>query len=232
MLCYKSECALPFSKFLDSLPKMFTIFYEEGEPLTEHAKVSKLLTKVQHPTLTTAIAQLHFQLNTKGVTFMVMVNHLNTAISQTPDKQMAHQIKSTNTSNHEGRSNNSGGCGGGQFSNSECGGCGGGHGHGYNCTPNNKPKPNASTFYPLAEWNKLSYEECDKIHKENDKKDEQGDMKRTIGDISVEHVNTTISAMHQAQSAMNMDDTETTPNTQGGTAFGGKASTKKTQAIE
>ena len=84
-LHYKSEHALPFSKFLDSLQKMFTIFHKEGEPLTEHAKVNELLTKVQHPGLTAAIAQLHFQLNTEGITFMVTANHLNAAVSQTLD---------------------------------------------------------------------------------------------------------------------------------------------------
>ena len=87
-LHYKSKCALPFSKFLDSLQKMFTIFYEEGEPLTDHAKVDELLTKVQHPSLTAAIAQLHYQLNTKGITFMVAANHLNSAVSQMLDCQM------------------------------------------------------------------------------------------------------------------------------------------------
>jgi hypothetical protein len=88
-LHYKSECALPFNKFLDSLQKMFTIFYEEKDPLTERAKVDELLTKVQHPALTAAIAQLHFQLNTKGVTFTVATNHRITAVSQTRDYQMA-----------------------------------------------------------------------------------------------------------------------------------------------
>ena len=34
-LYYKSEHALPFNKFLDSLQKMFTIFEEENEPLSE-----------------------------------------------------------------------------------------------------------------------------------------------------------------------------------------------------
>ena len=34
-LHYKSKHALPFSKFLDSMQKMFIIFQEEGEPLTE-----------------------------------------------------------------------------------------------------------------------------------------------------------------------------------------------------
>ena len=81
------------------MQKMFTIFQEEGEPLTEQAKVDELLTKVQHPSLTAAIAQLHYQLNTEGVTFTVTANHLNSAISQTPDYQMAWCINSTNSSN-------------------------------------------------------------------------------------------------------------------------------------
>ena len=98
-LHYKSEHALPFSKFLDSMQKMFTIFQEEGEPLTEQAKVDELLTKVQHPGLTAAIAQLCYQLNTKGITFTVTANHLNSAISQTPDYQMAWHINSTNSFN-------------------------------------------------------------------------------------------------------------------------------------
>ena len=71
-LHYKRKHALPFSKFLDSLQKMFTIIYEEGEPLTKCAKVDELLMKVQHPGLVATIAQLCFQLiSTKGITFMV-----------------------------------------------------------------------------------------------------------------------------------------------------------------
>jgi hypothetical protein len=57
---------------------MFTIFSEEKEPLTESTKVNhELLMKVQNPALTSAIAQLCFQLSTEGVTFMVAANHLN-----------------------------------------------------------------------------------------------------------------------------------------------------------
>jgi hypothetical protein len=81
---------------------MLTIFSEEKEPLTKCAKVDELLTKVQNPALTAAIAQLRFQLNTEGITFMVAANHLNAAVSQTLDYQMARQIKSTTTSNREG----------------------------------------------------------------------------------------------------------------------------------
>ena len=176
-LHYKSKHALPFSKFLNSLQKMFTIFQEEGEPLTERAKVDKLLTKVQHPSLTVAIAQLHYQLNTEGITFTVTANHLNLAISQTPDYQMAQRINSTNSSNQNGCS---GGCGGGRLGNSRQGGHnghGGRHRHGNNNNNNNnssKATPNASGFYPMAEWNKLSFKEHDKIHKECDKKGEPG----------------------------------------------------------
>jgi outer membrane murein-binding lipoprotein Lpp len=92
---------------------MFTIFSKEKEPLTERAKVDELLTKVQNPALTAAIAQLRFQLNTEGVTFTVAANHLNAAVSQTPDYQMARQLKSNTTSNYEGGGGRSGGRGSG-----------------------------------------------------------------------------------------------------------------------
>ena len=75
-----------------------------------------------------AIAQLCFQLNTEGVTFTIAANHLNSAVLQTPDYQMAHQIKSTNTFQRSGGNNHSGGHGGGCFNNNGRGGRGRGHG--------------------------------------------------------------------------------------------------------
>jgi hypothetical protein len=41
-LHYKSEPAMSFSPFLDKLQKMFNIFLEEGEPISETAKVRLL----------------------------------------------------------------------------------------------------------------------------------------------------------------------------------------------
>ena len=125
---YMSEHTLPFNKFLDSLQKMFTIFQEEGKPLTKCAKVDELLTKVQHPALTATIAQLCFQLNTEGVTFTMAANHLNSAMLQTPDYQMAQQIKSTNISQRGGGNNHFGGHVGRCLNNSGQGGHGRGHG--------------------------------------------------------------------------------------------------------
>jgi outer membrane murein-binding lipoprotein Lpp len=80
---------------------MFTIFEEENEPLSERAKVDELLTKVQHTALAAAVAQLRFQLNTEGVTFTVAANHLNSAVSQTQDYQVARKISSTNTNERQ-----------------------------------------------------------------------------------------------------------------------------------
>jgi hypothetical protein len=97
-LHYKTERALPFNKFLDSLQKMFTIFEDENEPLTERAKVDELLSKVQATTLSAAVAQLRYQLNTVGVTFTVAANHLNSEISQTSDYQLARKVSAVNTS--------------------------------------------------------------------------------------------------------------------------------------
>ena len=70
-LHYKTEQALPFNKFLDLLQRIFTIFEEGNELLTERAKVDELLTKVQNSALAAAVAQLRYQLNTKGITFTV-----------------------------------------------------------------------------------------------------------------------------------------------------------------
>ncbi|KAI2504021.1 hypothetical protein MHU86_10454 [Fragilaria crotonensis] len=101
-LHYKSERALPFNKFLDSLQRMFTIFEEENEPLTERAKVDELLTKVQNSGLAAAVAQLRYQLNTTGITFTVAANHLNSEVSQTPDYQLSRRINATNTTSTSG----------------------------------------------------------------------------------------------------------------------------------
>ena len=95
-LHYKLERALPFNKFLDTLQRMFTIFEEENKPLTEHAKVDKLLTKVQNSGLAAAVAQLRYQLNTTGITFTVAANHLNSEISQTLCYQLLRKINAMN----------------------------------------------------------------------------------------------------------------------------------------
>ena len=85
----------------------------------------------------------------------------------------------------------------------------------------------------MVQWNKLSFEERDKIHKEHDMKGEPGGTKHLIGDISVEQVTAIIGAMQQAQSASPTEETELTSNTtQVGNSFGRKVNVKKSRTIE
>jgi hypothetical protein len=74
---------------------MITIFEEEGEPLTERAKVEELLTKVHSTALSVAVASLRFQLNTDGVTFTRAANHLTAEVTQSSDYQLARKISAS-----------------------------------------------------------------------------------------------------------------------------------------
>jgi hypothetical protein len=51
---------------MGKLQQMFTSYKEEHEELTKHVKIDELLHKTQHPSLTAAIAQLHFMANTNA----------------------------------------------------------------------------------------------------------------------------------------------------------------------
>ena len=226
-LHYKTERALPFNKFLDALQKMFTIFEEENEPLTERAKVDELLTKVQNSNLTAAIAQLRYKLNTDGISFTVAANHLNSEVSQSPDYQLSRKISAVQAG---GRSHGSGGRngrGGGRGGRSSGRGRGGRGGRG--------EKP-STTYYSPAEWEKLSYEDRDRIRKERDKKGEQGGSKRTISEMTTKQLTTAI--ISSIQKAVNDDDTvetistkrsATTASSSAGNSFGGRESAKKSK---
>ena len=226
-LHYKTERALPFNKFLDSLQRMFTIFEEENEPLTERAKVDELLTKVQNTTLAAAVAQLRYQLNTEGISFTVAANHLNSEISQTSDYQLARKISAYATGGRgTGRGGRSSGRGG-RFTGRGRGGRGG---------RSTNEKASNTGYYSAAEWEKLSYEERDKIRKERDKKGEQGGTKRNISELTTKQLTSAIiSSIQKAVMADDSkeDDTTTKKNTnQAGNAFGGKESVKRSKTSE
>ena len=229
-LHYKSERALPFHKFLDSMQKMFTIFEEENEPLTERAKVDELLAKVQNSSLSAAVSQLHFQLNTTGVTFTVAANHLNSEVSLTPEYQLARKLNATNTSpsgggrGYQGR----GGRGGRGYQ-----GRGGGRGRG----GRGGRGGNKTTYYSAAEWEKLSFEERDKIRKDRDTKGEQGGTKRSISAVSTTMSTKQLTtAIISSLKAVSMEEDATaevsTPPKQAGNSFGGKDSVKRIKVVD
>ena len=94
-LHYKSERAMSFSSFLDKLQKMFNIFEEENEGITEQAKVRMLLKKVDHPQLQDAIGALRVRAAMDGITFTECANHLAAQVSELPDQQSTRKIAGT-----------------------------------------------------------------------------------------------------------------------------------------
>ena len=94
-LHYKSERAMQFSSFLDKLQKMFNIFSEEGEEISEQAKVRILLKKVEHPQLQDAVNALRVRATMDGTTFTECANHLSAQVSELPDQQSTRKIAAT-----------------------------------------------------------------------------------------------------------------------------------------
>ena len=95
-LHYKSERSLPFSTFLDRMQKMFNIFKEEGEQLTENAKVRELLKRVQHMQLQDTIKALRVRYDLDGITYTEAANHLTAAVSELPEFQLARCVSAVN----------------------------------------------------------------------------------------------------------------------------------------
>ena len=104
-LHYKNERALPFSTFLDKMQRMFNIFKEENEEITEQAKVRMLLQKVQHPQLQAAVDALRVRATIDGLTFTVCANHLSAQVSELPDPQTPRKVSGASSSNKAQKGN-------------------------------------------------------------------------------------------------------------------------------
>ena len=93
-LHYKSERSMPFSTFLDRMQKMFNIFQEEGEELTENAKVRELLKRVQNNQLQDTVKALRVRFDLDGISYMEAANHLTSTVSEFPEYLLAHRVSS------------------------------------------------------------------------------------------------------------------------------------------
>ena len=93
-LHYKSERSMPFSTFLDRMQKMFNIFQEEGEELTENAKVRELLKRVQDNQLQDTVKAHRVRFDLDGISYMEAANHLTSAVSELHEYLLAHHISS------------------------------------------------------------------------------------------------------------------------------------------
>ena len=93
-LHYKSERSMPFSTFLDRMQKMFNILQEEGEELTENAKVRELLKHVQHNQLQDTVKALWVRFDLDKISYTEAANHLTSAVSELPEYLLAHHVSS------------------------------------------------------------------------------------------------------------------------------------------
>ena len=96
ILHYKSERSMPFSTFLDRMQKMFNIFQEEGEELTENAKVRELLKHVQNNQLQDTVKALWVRFDLDGISYTEAANHLTSAVSELPEYLLARRVSSLN----------------------------------------------------------------------------------------------------------------------------------------
>ena len=98
-LHYKNEKSLTFSNFLDKLQRMFNIFEEENEEISEQAKVRMLLKKIEHPQLQDAVGALRVRVQMDGdkTTFTMCANHLSAIVSELPDHQLARKVSATDS---------------------------------------------------------------------------------------------------------------------------------------
>ena len=76
---------------------MFNIYKEEGEEMTENAKLRELFKRTKHAQLTESVKALEVRYDMDGLTYTQAANHLTTAVSKLPDYQMARHISNVKT---------------------------------------------------------------------------------------------------------------------------------------
>ena len=101
-LHYKSERAMPWETFLDKMQKMFNIYKEEGEEMTENAKLRELFKRTKHPQLIESVKALEVRYDMDGLTYTQAANHLTAAVSKLPDYQMVHRVSNVKTGGGQG----------------------------------------------------------------------------------------------------------------------------------
>ena len=77
---------MAFETFLTQCQRMFNIFNQENEPMSEEAKIRFLFNAIQHKDLIPAVEALRAQ-QTAGsnLTYTACCNHLTTAVTQLPE---------------------------------------------------------------------------------------------------------------------------------------------------
>ena len=81
---------------------MFNIYKEEGEEMTENAKLWELFKCTKHPQLVESVKALEVRYNMDGLTYTQATNHLTAAVSKLPDYQMTRHVSNVKTGSGQG----------------------------------------------------------------------------------------------------------------------------------
>ena len=207
-LHYKSERSMPFSTFLDRMQKMFNIFQQEGEELTENVKVRELLKCVQNNQLQDTIKALRVRFDIDGISYTEAANHLTSAVSELPEYLLAHRISSLKRIR------------------------GGGSEKGKNKFKRDSIYADDGTIFTgyYSNWKSLSKEDHDKVIAERKKKNTNGgvknDNKRKLAEIQaltddIAMMKCTVSQL--AATKRNQDEQDDdAPRNNVGNQFGGR----------
>ena len=88
--------------FLDRMQKMFNIYKEEGEEMTENAKLRELFKCMKHTQLVESVKALEVCYDMDGLTHTQAANHLTAAVSKLPDYQMVRHVSNVKTGGGSG----------------------------------------------------------------------------------------------------------------------------------
>jgi hypothetical protein len=104
-LHYKNEKSFCFQLFLDKLQSMFTIYKEEGEELTEEAKVRSLLDKIKHSALQATVNAVRLDQQANGASFTRAADFIAGEVSRLPEAQNMTNLRRNNSqfNSHSGR---------------------------------------------------------------------------------------------------------------------------------
>ena len=207
-LHYKSERSMLFSTFLDRMQKMFNIFQEEGEELTENAKVRELLKRMQNNQLQDTIKALLVRFDLDRISYTEASNHLTSAVSELPEYLLARRVSSLKHIR------------------------GGGSEKGKNKFKRDSIYADDRTIFTgyYSNWKSLSKEDHDKVIAERKKKNMNGvaknDNKRKLAEIQaltddiamMKHTVSQLAATKQNQEEQDED----APRNNAGNQFGGR----------
>jgi hypothetical protein len=222
-LYYKSEKAYRFQLFLDKLQSMFTIYKEEGEELTEEAKVRALLDKVKHVHLQATVNAVRLDQQSNGASFTRAADFIAGEVSRLPESQnMNHRRNASQfTSNPQGGRTQGRGRGGGRGRGNSGRGNTGGRGRGGRGGRDRRGRGGNGTARWRDDWYDLSQQERDTIRNERQRQGIPGrgaGNSSTNGSVSVAEIRRLISEASTTPRTPTDDASALTA----GTAFGGR----------